>query len=310
MKELASAPRYDLVFAGNTSLDTVKLRGITKKNIPGGSALSSALASRQFHHLNTAVFTTTGFDYPITLFQDVGIDISKITAVEKESTKFLLDEDESIIKLKSEEYLPLSADSASICTKHLHISNRVGVDSNKILKDADYVSGSFDVMFSKSAGKRKSIDSCLQKFNLLFCNSYEEEVLFNEMNVQLNRYEDLLRIVTCKDHVLLKTTDDIEKIECFAVEDKIIKSTTGAGDSFLGAFLGAFVSGHRLEEALAYGIATASFSIEEYGILHLAKKHEAIKSRFIELREIVHIPDDSYARVIYCREQRKLFRPT
>jgi sugar/nucleoside kinase (ribokinase family) len=71
---------------------------------------------------------------------------------------------------------------------------------------------------------------------------------------------------------------------------------TGAGDCFAGGFMG-YVAAHSAEaldhellsQAMAYGIALASFNVEEFGVERVVRlTSEEIGDRVSELRRMTH----------------------
>jgi len=76
-----------------------------------------------------------------------------------------------------------------------------------------------------------------------------------------------------------------------------VKDPTGAGDTFAGGFLGYLdkageTTEQTVKRALIHGSATASFTVEEFGVERLRSlTPEDIAARYQEFREFCHIED-------------------
>ena len=76
-----------------------------------------------------------------------------------------------------------------------------------------------------------------------------------------------------------------------------VKDPTGAGDTFAGGFLGYLdkageITEQTIKRALIHGSATASFTVEEFGVERLRSlTPENIAARYQEFREFCHIED-------------------
>lgn len=62
-----------------------------------------------------------------------------------------------------------------------------------------------------------------------------------------------------------------------------IVSTTGAGDVFLGSFLGAYYSFNSPARALATATSVATLSIQDFGVSHISDKFAKLKNYLSKL---------------------------
>ena len=76
-----------------------------------------------------------------------------------------------------------------------------------------------------------------------------------------------------------------------------VKDPTGAGDTLAGGFLGYLdkageITEQTIKRALIHGSATASFTVEEFGVERLRSLTlDDIAARYQEFREFCHIED-------------------
>ena len=83
----------------------------------------------------------------------------------------------------------------------------------------------------------------------------------------------------------------------------IVRDTTGAGDSFAGAFLGFLASADEFDErtfraAMVYGTVAASFTVEDFSIDGLmCANHQTMSDRYACLADVTRIETPgSFAR--------------
>ena len=247
----------DLCYVGNSSNDKIIVNNKTYNTL-GGSCIYSSFSSR------------TSFDGKISIISKVNSDIKLLlnerhiefygTIVDR-MTEFIIDESKSTCE--SPFY---NADAIKLETKidvnYLHISLRKGVDVQNILENGllSYNHLSVDVMIHSVADFIPIIEKYASKIEILFCN-------INEYNIIKKYVKDIsLIIVTNEDKPVLAITP-IDTISYFVINNKNIKSTTGAGDSFIGGFLSKYIINQDINESISQGIYNSGKSIESIGPL-------------------------------------------
>lgn len=251
----------DLCYVGNSSNDRIVLNdGI--HNALGGSCIYSSFSSR------------TSFDGRIAIISKIDNNIKSQleekqiefygTVVDK-MTEFIIDESKSTCKTQFYNMDTINLDR-KIHINHLHISLRKGVDVLSILENKllNYNYLSVDVMIHSVVDFIPIIEKYASKIEVLFCNVKEYNILKKYVKSMP------LVIVTNEDKpVLAITPTNINSYN--VVNNKNIKSTTGAGDTFIGGFLSKYIINKNIDESVSQGIYNSSKSIENIGPLSYQK---------------------------------------
>jgi len=131
--------------------------------------------------------------------------------------------------------------------------------------------------------------SILKNLDLIILNKKEAEVFFKEDNFKkqieiiFNNFNGITLITLGKEGSLCVLKDKIYKAETFF--EKEVVDRTGAGDAFSSAFIGALILKKDIKEALRWGSANATSTIEKLGanVGHL-KKRDYNKIRWQNLK--------------------------
>lgn len=120
----------------------------------------------------------------------------------------------------------------------------------------------------------------IEKVAFLTPNETEFKVLFPDktMEEMLFKYPSKLIITLGADGVVFCNGEKIISIPAFPVE-RII-DTTGAGDTFNGAFAVAYAEGKAIEESVRYANKAASLSIQHFGAQNGMPTLENMKESF------------------------------
>lgn len=247
----------DLCYVGNSSNDKI-IRNNEIYNILGGSSIYSSFSSRTSCNDRIAIISKVDSDTRLLLKEK---QIEFYGTIVDRMTEFIIDESKSscesqfyntdIIKLETR-----------IDVNHLHVSLRKGVNIEDVLENGllNYNHLSIDVMIHSVEDFIPIIEKYASKIEILFCN-------INEYNIIKKYVDDIpLAIVTNENKPVLTITPT-NTTSYNVINNKNIKSTTGAGDSFIGGFLSKYIINQDIYESVSQGIYNASKSIENIGPL-------------------------------------------
>lgn len=250
----------DLIYVGNISEDNIisSEKGELHKCL-GGSPIYSSYASKCVsNNLRIGIIGNACIKYKNKLETN---GIKFLGNVVETNTEFYINEVTN--ECFGRNYNMVSYESSKkIETQHLHVSFRKGINIEQILNNQmiSYNTLSIDVMIHSVKEMIPIIVKYLEKINIIFCNMDEyriiKEYLNNKIKIVItNNSKPILFMENGKAFI-----QEIEKV------DNIV-SVTGAGDSFIGGFLGEFVMSKNLKNAIQKGVTTSRQSILGYGPL-------------------------------------------
>lgn len=273
----------DLLFIGNISFDKItNLNGQFKK-VVGGSAFNSAYCARQVSEIKIGVYSVVGNDFPLRILQKNQINFEGLQIIEEPSNTFLIDEKAETVLFEKD---PLVLNLIQkIETKHLHVSCRKGINNClNYLKNISHTSSSIDVYYTSLEEKFEDIISCISSTEILFLNKMEYEMLSKMLGSQLNILFPQLLIIKTEDEKGIEIMKNNHQKHFGAIRrEENVVSSTGAGDSFIGGFLGAYCSAQPISSCLAFGIASATLSIQGFGVDHSVNSSSNVKKLHEEL---------------------------
>lgn len=269
----------DILFIGNISFDKIQNQQKIRRTVIGGSAFISAYCSKIVaNNLKIKIFSAVGEDFPldiINFIRNKKIDVSEILVMPEKSNSFFIRENNNQPKIKIEHLLELDCFPKERKTKHLHISCRKGVKSAYFyLTTIEHEASSMDVIFSSLIEKAEEIKKCLPLIDILFLN-YEEYKILNKYiksPIELLFPKIILIITKGKSGVIIKKGEKTLNFPGVNVSKKKIVSTIGAGDAFLGSFLGSYYSSNSPTYALAVATSIAALSLRNFGISHISDR--------------------------------------
>lgn len=114
------------------------------------------------------------------------------------------------------------------------------------------------------APARAVSDEMIEKVNFLTPNEHETKLIFPSLSQEevLVKYSDKLIITQGENGVATAVSGKILNVPCRPSKPK---DTTGAGDTFNGAFAYAYVNGNDIETALKFANIAAGMSTEKDG---------------------------------------------
>ncbi len=247
----------DLCYVGNSSNDKIIVNnGIY--NTLGGSCIYSSFSSRTSYDGRIAIISKVDSDTRLLLKEK---QIEFYGTIVDRMTEFIIDESKAtcesqfyntdIIKLETK-----------IAVNHLHISLRKGVDVQRILENKllNYNHLSIDVMIHSVVDFIPIIEKYASKIEILFCN-------INEYNIIKKYVKDIPLVIVTNENKPVIAITPTNTISYNVTNNNNIKSTTGAGDSFIGGFLSKYIITQDIDESISQGIYNSSKSIENIGPL-------------------------------------------
>ena len=257
----------DLLYIGNISLDEIKCFDGSTRHIWGGSALYSALASRLVFQGSIGVYSIVGNDFDLKIFDENRITFIGKKLNNRKSNVFIIEEKKNKCFLKNKKYLKFPNINQEINVKHLHVSFRKGVEIEKIFSNnIKFKHLSIDVMHSSIAYIKKYLINYLEYIDYIFCNKLEYDAIKNILN-------ENIEIFITDEHRCVKYYRNKYKknYNVPKILNKNIKSTTGAGDTFIGGFLGCYLKTKNKKLSIETAIKISGLSILNYGNLELIK---------------------------------------
>ena len=276
-----------LLIVGTVAFDSIETPDEKVEKILGGSA-SYISISASFFNIQSAIVSIVGGDFPaeyFKIFNNRNIDISSIKIEEHgETFSWIGKYYENMNKrdtIKTEVNSLANFDPK--IPKDFTSPNVIvlgNLDPSVQLKVMDQVQSSatltiLDTMNFWMDHTMENLNKIISKVNLICIN--DEEVL------QLTGSESLIegskKILTMgPKFIIIKRgsngsmlISDSNVFECPAFPVKKVKDPTGAGDSFAGGLAGHLTkinsaSFNEIKDAVIYATATASFSVEDFGI--------------------------------------------
>lgn len=247
----------DLCYVGNSSNDKIIVNNEIH-NALGGSCIYSSFSSRASFDGKIAIISKVDTNTNLLLKEK---EIEFYGSIVDRMTEFIIDESKStcesqfynidVIKLKEK-----------IDINHLHISLRKGVDVQNILENGllNYKHLSIDVMIHSVVDFIPIIEKYASKIEILFCN-------INEYNILKKYVKDIPLVIVTNENKPVLAITPTNTISYSVINNKNIKSTTGAGDSFIGGFLSKYIINQDINESISQGIYNSSKSIENIGPL-------------------------------------------
>lgn len=240
---------YDIVFVGNTSID--KKKCINKKYVEviGGSAFNSYCATlKNKSKQNNKIYSNT---YELEKFKEIDINKS-----ENKLNVFNIDEinNTCLSEINSE----ISLDKGFSCS-HLHISFRKGVNVESFLSGKiKFKTMSIDVMIFSVYNYLDTIKKYANLIDFIFCNKKEYEILKDI------KIKGIFIVTNENKPIELYYNDKKEIYYVPPINNKYIKSTTGAGDSFIGGFLSEYLISEDILQSITNGISYSQLCLKSY----------------------------------------------
>lgn len=304
-----------VLVAGSVAYDGIETPFGEVDRVPGGSATYISLSASYFAD-PVRLLGVVGDDFEdkdMKTFKDHGVVLDGLEVEESGKTfywkgkyKFGLEERETLETQLNvlETFDPQLPDSYKD-SKYIALGNLDPGQQLEILdqvEDPEYVV--LDTMNLWIENTLDNLKEAIARTNMLIINDSEARELSDEAN--LLKAADKIRdmgtdnlIIKKGEHGALLFTDDTYfSIPAYPVVD--IYDPTGAGDSFLGGFVGWLaetedLSDRNLRRAAVFGSVMSSYCVEEFGPGRLSELSEDdITKRYKEFKKISEIPKQEY----------------
>lgn len=269
----------DICFAGNSSIDLIKNINGNKESF-GGSAIYSSLSCRSVSDKSTGVISNV--DKNLKGFLD-SKQIYIFGKVVDEINTFEIDESLGTCNFFKQGNNDLVIDE-DIEVNYLHVSFRKGVNVDSILNNPKikYNHLSIDVMIHSIDSFIFMIKKYIDKIDIIFCNNKEYQVL-------KQYFKPLpLTIITNQNKPVIAVNKE-ENLYFNVPQNIPVVSSTGAGDSFIGAFLAEYSKHQNLKDSIVSGIANGSYSITKFGPIETFNKGDTFLKNGILPKNIIVI---------------------
>ncbi|MDD5020961.1 MAG: PfkB family carbohydrate kinase [Endomicrobiaceae bacterium] len=297
-----------VLIVGSVALDTIEAGGRKVKEALGGSAVYASVASSFL--TKTAVISVVGKDFPkkhIDVLKKHKIDISELKISEGRTFRWTgkyscdfnqahtLDTQLNVF----ERFKPI------VCEKNKNIDYLLlaNIDPDiqfEVLKNICNVKiVALDTMNLWITTKLKKLKKLLKLVDILFINEDEAKQLSNSKNLLLSvkaiskMGPKIIIIKRGEFGAMLFKTNELFFVPSYPLEK--ITDTTGAGDTFAGAFV-SYISYIKnieiktLKNAMFYATVMASFNIESFSVSKLSNlTKKEISSRLKMLKKITEL---------------------
>ena len=283
-----------ILIVGSIALDTIETPVEKRSNVLGGSTTYSLVASGK--QSEVSIVGIVGNDFPSdghSLYQSYASDLSDLKIAEGRTFRWggryhenWDDRDTLFTDLGVfSDFRPVLTESnknrSHILLANIHPELQRSVIQQNQNPDAIIVIDTMNLWIETTLS---SLEKVLSNSNILLINESEAFLLTNENDIN-NSARSLLKmgpeIVVIKKGSrgaeLFSLTEHIA-VDAFPVTNVV--DPTGAGDVFAGAFVASLANEDSKETALLYASASASISIESFGIEKLqSASNNEIKDR-------------------------------
>ena len=269
-----------ILIVGSIAIDTVETPFEKQSNVLGGSTTYSLVASGKSSHIS--VVGIVGEDFPAearALYDSYANDLSDLKTGDGNTFQWggkyhanWDDRDTLFTELGVfMDFNPVLSESnknrSHILLANIHPELQYSVISQNQNSDAVIVVDTMNLWIETTL---QSLEKVLLSSNILLINESESFQLTNENNIK-NAAESLLKmgpeiVVIKKGSRGAELFSLKEHIEVGAYPVKNVVDPTGAGDAFAGAFTASLADEESNETALLQASASASISIESFGV--------------------------------------------
>lgn len=260
----------NLVVVGNVSQDTISYQGIYKGSIWGGAGLNISVSAAQLCE-RPRLISIVGNDALDLLFQiEKKVDISLIKVSRGKTCHFDIQyiSDGTLQNISCDfgvaTGLTLHFQTTELPLAHYHVSCRRPLSPEQVLPQIVKSNLPFSLDFILTSARQQIVQSAgwIRLAKYVFVNSQELEILEDLYNIGDIK---TLIITSGSEHVrILRFGHEILSQSC---NNKVFHDVTGAGDVFIGSFLGSQIGGDELHVSINKAIFMAQQSLDSIGVM-------------------------------------------
>jgi sugar/nucleoside kinase (ribokinase family) len=275
----------NVVIIGNVSYDRV-VYPESAFCFWGGGGLNIALATSNMG-VTTKVLSAAGRDAR-SILESMGryIDVSGVFIVDEETCRFLIEYDVNGEVVKTTASYGAANKLDSVISKvhfqkgHYHVCCRKPLMPQHVLKrlvDLD-LPFSLDFVSTSAAENIRIVSEWMDVSKYVFVNRREFEILRGIRSI--DDLQELIVTAGSNPVCVYQFGREVDRWEC---PKKGFVDITGAGDVFVGTYLGARLLGGDIASSVARAIVQSQRSIDDRGVLgitsELAESHEISETR-------------------------------
>jgi len=276
----------NLTFVGHVSIDKVENMNGTRTQ-PGGGALYAAIAAKALN-AKTAIITTVGKDFSFTNCFD-GLDSTGIKTFNMPSTRFYIRYNRNWEAKYIEAHAGAGAriTSSQIPSRLLkpqsliHLSPMKPAKVTKIINNIKQRSSDVKVSIStwigytKEPRNRRLLKKLASQADFFMLNEFEAKALTqsSSLSLALERMKAQRLIVTMGKLGAIVSGSEIEPqmIPALTIPTGKVIDTTGAGDTWNGAFLATYKTTNDLMKSVTVASIISSIKCSRWGFKSLQK---------------------------------------
>ena len=281
-----------LLIVGTVAFDSIETPDTRVNKVLGGAATHISISASLFN-INSAVISIVGGDFPYEYFQIFkkrNIDISELKIEKNGKTFYWIGKYAKNMNqrdtLKTEvnvlenfdPVVPENFTSPNVLVLgNLDPSVQLKVMSQIITPPKITILDTMNFWMDNAMENLKKIISIVD----LICINDDEVKQLTGLNSLAEGARKILNmgpnyVIVKKGEYGSMLVDKLNTFECPAFPVKKVKDPTGAGDSFAGGLAGYLTTVNSssfddIKKAIMYGTATASFSVEDFGINGIEK---------------------------------------
>lgn len=268
----------DLVIVGNISQDHVIHAGETKRIAFGGAALNVGIGSKMVG-VTPCLVSVIGNDIPkevLSLIQQ-HFDTAGILACAGSSCLFHLTYDNLELPPQIRTDVGVSIELTDhacgtfIETRHLHLCCRFPLNPERVIRswrERGLPTLSLDFIHSSFTQQFEMVMPYLELASYVFLNEKEYELLKEKID-PTKLAPTMIVTSGSKGAVALRRGQQFFAQAAYILDKPT--DTTGAGDTFAGAFLGCMLQDMSIDQAMQRASAVAAQSLRDFDVLHLLR---------------------------------------
>lgn len=261
----------NLVVIGNVSQDTICYQGVCKGSSWGGAGLNISLSAAQLLNERPRLMSVVGDDALDLLSQlEKKVDISLIKVSRGKTCRFDIQylSDGTLQNVGCDfgvaTGLTLHFQAIELPLAHYHVSCRRPLNPEQVLPRIvkSNLSFSLDFILSSACQQIVRSEGWIRLAKYVFVNSQEVKILEGLYNI-----DDIQILIITSGSQPVRVLRLGHEILSQSCDNKVFYDVTGAGDVFIGTFLGSQIGGDELHLSIDKAIFMAQQSLDNIGVI-------------------------------------------